>query len=294
MSLLPIGVIPPLVIPFDKREDINEEALRQELQYFKSYDIAGLSIGGSSGEGAILSSEELLRCFEIVQEENSSGLPVITGIIRNSVREVLPIALAMKTMGTAGLLITPPFYFGGDEQSNKDYFSAIASEVGIPIVIYNVIPTNMIGPEQCADLLSIKEVVGIKQVDPVLHAQSMHFYPKDKKIFTYSACDFMLYSTYLVGSDGPISALATIVPDLCVEQWDAFIHGDHEHAAELQRRMLPLVQCYLKRPFPGKIKALMQMLGRQVGVARRPYIMPSEEDLKIMRKVVHAFKSMEA
>ena len=78
------GMIPPMVVPFDGPGEIDEEAYRREVRFLLAAAVDGISSGGSTGEGALLSDRELARCLELINEENTDGLPVIAGIIRNS------------------------------------------------------------------------------------------------------------------------------------------------------------------------------------------------------------------
>src|SRR5690625_7365829 len=80
------GVVPPLVVPFTIDGDLDEEAFRNELRYLFKSGIDGVSSGGSTGEGALLSDAELKRCLELINEENDNKLPVYAGIIRNCTR----------------------------------------------------------------------------------------------------------------------------------------------------------------------------------------------------------------
>ena len=55
------GVIPPMVTPFKDDESIDHEAFVQELEFLLQFDIDGLSIGGSTGEGAHFPYTTLFR-----------------------------------------------------------------------------------------------------------------------------------------------------------------------------------------------------------------------------------------
>lgn len=53
------GVMPPLVTPFDENEDFDLGAFVQEIAFLRKLPIAGLVVGGSTGEGAQLTPNEL-------------------------------------------------------------------------------------------------------------------------------------------------------------------------------------------------------------------------------------------
>lgn len=276
------GMIPPIVIPFTSSDAVDEKALRTDLRYLVKKGVDGLSSGGSTGEGAILSDEELARCLEIVMEEKPAEMPVVAGIIRNSTREVIKAGLKAKALGADALLVTPVSYFGSTPAGNYAFYKEIGKKVGLPIIIYNVVPINVITTEDFLKLLEIDEVFGIKQVDPIRHAETSALTVGIKKARVYSACDQLLYGTYVSGSSGAISALVTVAPELCVKQWKAFKQGDQKTASEIQLKLVPIVRTYLLRPFPGKVKELLNLQGRQVGKGRSPNVMPTIKERDVM------------
>lgn len=276
------GMVPPIVIPFTARDAVDEMALRADLRYLVKKGVDGLSSGGSTGEGAVLSDEELALCLEIVMEEKPASMPVAAGVIRNSTRDVIRAGLRAKAIGADTLLVTPVNYFGSTPAGNYEFYKTIAKKVGLPIVIYNVVPTNMISAEDFLKLLEIDEVYGIKQVDPVRHAETSALTVGIKKAKVYSACDQMLYGTYVSGSSGAISALVTVAPELCIKQWKAFKQGDQKTASEIQLKLVPIVRTYLLRPFPGKVKELLNLQGRMVGKGRSPNVMPTAKERTAM------------
>lgn len=280
------GVIAPIVVPFTEKDTIDEKALREDISYLVERGIHGISSGGSTGEGAVLSDAELRRCLEIVMEEKPRDMPVIAGIIRNSTADVIRAALDAKAIGVDALLVTPVFYFGCTAEGNYEFFKQIGERVRLPIIIYNVVPTNVISPEDFVKLLEIEQVVGIKQVDPVKLAEICALCAGNAKAKVYSACDQMLYATYVSGAIGAISALVSIAPELCVKQWNAFRSGDQRTAMEIQLRLVPIVRTYLQKPFPGKVKELLNLQNRRAGIGRHPNVMPTSKEREDMKEAL--------
>ena len=275
------GMIPPVVVPFDEKENIDRESFRADVRYLYGTGIDGISSGGSTGEGAILSDEELRLCLEIVIEENKRKIPVVAGVIRNSTREVVKASLDAKAIGADALLVTPVFYYSATLEGNYVFFKEIGKKVGLPIIIYNVVPTNLITARALKKLSEIDEIIGIKQVDPVALAEMVSILGDRMKV--YGACDELLYGSYVSGASGAISALVTVAPRLCVEQWRAFKSGGQEKAMEIHRKLVPLVKCYSEKPFPGKVKGLLNLQGRNVGKARSPVLEPTAEEKAHMK-----------
>lgn len=280
------GMIAPMVVPFDERGELDEAAFRREARVLIDSPIDGISSGGSTGEGVTMSDAELRRCLEIIVEENTRKIPVYAGIIRNSTREVIRAGLDAKAIGADALLVTPGFYHGAAEDGNFEFYREIAEAVKMPVVIYNVVASNLISPALFQRIRSSAGwVVGVKQVDPLRMADFAA--DNDGNYLVYGACDSMLYGTYVSGACGAFSALVTIAPHLCKRQWEAFRRGDQAEAIAIQRTMVPLVKSYLHPPYPGKVKALINLQGRSGGLPRRPILpVTGEKTLDAMKRAL--------
>jgi len=277
-----IGMIAPMVTPFDENEELDLDTTRREVKYLLNTGIDGISTGGSTGEGASLSNEEIQKIIQVIVEENRNGIPIVAGVIRNSTREAIKTGLLSKEAGADALLVTPVFYSGATPEGNYEYYRLIAEKVGLPIIIYNVVPGNQITPEVMLKISEIEEVVGIKQGVMIERLLAMVSACGDKtKVF--SACDEMLYGTYVSGACGAISAMVGAVPDLCVQQWQAFKEGDHKTAAEIQRKLYFVREAYNFTPFPGMLKEVINQLGRPVGKPRSPILEPSRKEKEFIR-----------
>lgn len=277
-------MVPPLVVPFTEDGKIDEEAFRGEVRYLTRCGVDGLSTGGSTGEGALLSNAELSRCLELVGDENQRGLPVYAGIIRNSTSDVVQAGLEAKLLGASALLVTPVYYHGATEDENFAFYREIGEKVQLPVIIYNVVPNNLISPDLFKRLAEIEWVIGIKQVDPVKLAEMAVLDGGGYNV--YAACDHLLYSSYVAGACGAISALVTVAPQLCIQQWHYFQQGNTAEAMRIHQKLVPIVSAYFEAPFPAKIKAMITMQGRNGGFPRKPMTLPEERALGPMRQAL--------
>ena len=75
MSKEIFGIVPPMVTPFDSHEELDEAALRADVDYLISEaKVHGLAVGGSTGEGHTLSIDELRQAIgTAVSAANSIG-----------------------------------------------------------------------------------------------------------------------------------------------------------------------------------------------------------------------------
>ena len=272
------GIIPPIVTPFTRNGDIDFDVFRREVRHLLECGVHGLSPGGSTGEGAALTNDELSRLVQIARQEAGPSLPIVAGVIRTSTHEAVRTALAARDAGADALMVTPVFYnvLVPDDAGNEQFYRTLSDSVGLPIVVYNVIPQNEIRPELFLRLLDIEHVVGIKQsVGGV-----MGFYEMKQAVgergLVYSATDEMLYSTFALGADGAISAILSLLPKSCVAMWDLTRAGDHEGARAIQDELFPVWMAVRGNQFPARMKAALAAMGRDCGYPRSPMVMPDE------------------
>jgi dihydrodipicolinate synthase/N-acetylneuraminate lyase len=279
------GIIPPLVTPFTADGNIDEEALRSEARFLLKSGVHGLSFGGSTGEGALLSGPELEQGIRILREENQKGVPLICGIIRNFSRDAIRDGLAARDAGANGLMVTPTYYHGTDDNGNIAYFRSLSDAVQIPIIIYNVIDRNPISPELMLRLIEIKHVVGIKQSVGGLHGFNAMIAACGEQTQVFGAQDDMLFCSYLLGAAGAISAILTVFPELCVRQWQMIHAGNIEEAKTIHFRLLPIWQLIIAAgmSFPGRIKSILKLLGRNGGFPRHPILETSADTVEKLK-----------
>lgn len=280
------GVVPPAVTVFNEDESLNESLFREHLRWLLSFRVGGISIGGSTGEGYALSADELHRVIRIGVEEAAGNVPVVAGVIRDSTRDAVMMSEVAASAGADYLMVTPTHYFRPDCDAHYAFFKSISDAVDLPILIYNVIPTAIITPECMARLATIDHVVGIKQSGGDIHAlnKMMLALPKEQLVFT--AIDALLYPSYAIGAVGAIGLTNTVLPDLCVEQWEAFRNGDHEKARDLHFKISHTYWAIDKFNKPARTKEYLRQRGCNVGVPRSPFHPLSDEDREGIRAAV--------
>jgi 4-hydroxy-tetrahydrodipicolinate synthase len=267
------GIIPPLATPFTPEGELDEQALRAEIGHLLDRGVHGLTVCGSTGEGHTLSVEETVRISEIAVAESRGRVPVVTGIIRDSTREVIRYGRAVREAGVDGLQVTPVHYlFSPGEEGTYAYYEAIGNAVGLPIVIYNVVPWNTVSPGLLLRLSEIPQVAAVKQSGGDIHKLADLLRANRGRLRVLTAVDDLLYPSFMLGADGAVAAILTVLPELCVRLWDACRRGDHPEARALHERLLPVWRAVNHPDLPARLKAALELRGRRVGPARPPLL----------------------
>ncbi|MGQ9680034.1 MAG: dihydrodipicolinate synthase family protein [Candidatus Bathyarchaeia archaeon] len=274
------GIMPPMLTPFTPDEEIDEDALKGETRYMVKAGVQGLTVCGSTGEGYTMTSEEIGLVTNIVKGEVGSKLPVISGVITDSTRMAIKHGLSAKENGADALMVTPFHYiFHPTSEGMIDYYRKIGDNVGLPIVIYNVIPWNTVSANLAAKLVETGYLMGIKQSGGDIHGLADMIRSVGDEISIMTAIDDMLLPSFIIGAQGAIAAICTIAPELCVELWEAAKKGDLKKGIEIHHRLLPVWRAVDRGVMPSAAKEAVSQLGRKVGVARSP-LFPLDDDAK--------------
>lgn len=266
------GIIPPLVTPFTTSGEIDEKALRGQIEFMLDEGVHGICVGGSTGEGYTLSQEDLVRLFDIAHSEVGGQVPIVAGIIANSTYEAVSKAKALAKFKPAALQLTPTYYiFKPTEDAILEYFKEITTAVDIPVLIYNVIRWNILSADTLVRIMNeVPGVAGVKQSagEIKLLADLLVRAPKGKLIIT--AQDALLYPTFAIGAHGSIAAIPAATPRSALALWNASQAGDHANARALHDKILPFWNSLAGDNMPACVKFALSLQGCPSGHVRKP------------------------
>ena len=99
------------------------------------------------------------------------------------------------------------------------------------------------------------------------------------KMTVLCGCDTLALEMLAMGVPGWVAAPSNVVPRQCVELYELVAEKhDFDAAKELYFKMLPLFDMFESTgQYVQLVKAGLGMLGRPVGMPRRPLLLPSEE-----------------
>lgn len=271
------GIIPPMVTPMLDSEELDVPGIQREAELLLRAGVHGISFAGSTGEGAVLDDTEIATGLAAVQDVNTRSVPLVCGVIRNSTRAAIQTAEVARDAGADALMVTPTFYYGASEDGTCEFYDRIGA-LGLPVIVYNVVPGNTVGPELMERLFRIPNVVGIKQsVGSTSEFVDMVNVAGDQGS-VYAAHDAVLMAEFILGAAGSISAVLTVFPDQFVALWNAVASGEIDQARKIHDRVFPVWKLVHGPYFPARLKAALSIMGRAVGPARHPMVAPSDSE----------------
>ena len=286
------GVIAPATTPFDKKGDIDFDSFIKQIDWLIKEEVAGIAIGGSTGEGHTLNDEETRDLIAAGNDAASGRVPIIAGVICDSTREAITRGSLLADLNPAALQVTPVHYlFRPDDEGMIEHFKAIASETGQKIIIYNVVPWTYLSPELLLKIMEIvPSVIGVKQSagDLKLFADLIHSANPENLIF--SAVDALMYPSYTLGAHGSIAAILTAAPKASVQLWRAVKSANHSEALDLHKKLLNLWNALMPdHNLPASVKYAQHLQGVPSGLPRAPM---KEVNLKKQKDITHALQQL--
>jgi 4-hydroxy-tetrahydrodipicolinate synthase len=104
------GLIVPVMTPIDENERIDESAFRKILRRLIGYNVNGVFVGGSAGEGPLFTFKEWVRMVEIAYDENKGEIFLLGGAIDTSLMKIKEKIKVLKNIGYKYFVVTPGFY----------------------------------------------------------------------------------------------------------------------------------------------------------------------------------------
>jgi len=275
------GAMVALVTPFQEGE-IDFQTLDELIDFQLERGIDGIVPVGTTGECPTLSPEEHKQVIERVVQTVGGQVPVIAGAGSNNTAEAIEYTEFSKKVGADATLQVGPYYNKPTQEGFYQHFKAIAEEVDLPIVLYNIPGRCGAGmtPETVARLAELENIVAIKEATGSLDQASEIATRCDITII--SGDDSLTLPLASVGGKGVISVVANIVPADVKAMTDLILEGDLVSARQWHKKLFTLCKSMLTlatNPIP--IKAAMAILNMCSDELRLP-MTPLEEDKKVI------------
>jgi 4-hydroxy-tetrahydrodipicolinate synthase len=283
------GAMVALITPFQDGI-IDFETLEELVDFQLENGIDGIVPVGTTGECPTLSHEEHKQVIERVVKAVGGKVPVIAGAGSNSTAEAIELAEFSKKVGADATLQVDPYYNKPTQEGFYQHFKAVAEEVDLPMVLYDIPGRCGAGmtPDTIVRLAELENIVAIKDATGKMDHVSEVATQCDLTIL--SGDDSMTLPIASVGGKGVVSVVANIVPADVKALTDLILEGDlvsarqwHNKLFALSRNMLSLAT----NPIP--IKAAVSMLNLASEELRLP-MTPMDEDKKaVLRQTLQTY-----
>ena len=288
------GIFPAFYACYDKEGNVSKEGTKQLVEFLISKGVAGLYVGGSSGECIYLTVEERKQTLEAVMEAAKGRIAIIAHVACNNTRESCELARHAQSLGVDAIATIPPIYFKLPERAIAKYWNDIsAAAPDTDYIIYNI--PQLAGVSLTLSLfdemLKNPKVIGVKNSSmPIQDIQMFKRQAKlnNKEIVVFNGPDEQFVGGRLIGADGGIGGTYGVMPELFVKLNEMLEAGDFENAGKLQDDINEVIytMCSTKSNMYATAKAALKLrAGLELGGVREPLLNLADEDSVIVEKV---------
>ncbi|MBE7063598.1 MAG: 4-hydroxy-tetrahydrodipicolinate synthase [Clostridia bacterium] len=273
-----------IVTPF-KNGKINFDKLGELIEFHIANSTDAIIICGTTGESAAMPDAEHISAIEYTVQKVAGRIPVVAGAGSNDTHHGVNLSRDAQRVGADALLSVTPYYNKATQKGLVMHYSAIASAVDIPIILYNVpsrTGVNML-PETLLKLSEIDNIVGVKEAGGNISQVAKIASLCGDKMAIYSGDDDMIVPVMSLGGAGVISVLANILPK---ETHDITAHclaGDYVSARQIQLKLYDLIKALFIEVNPIPVKTALNLMGFDVGELRLPLCEMEEKNLAVLR-----------
>lgn len=285
------GIMPALVTPLHADESINVEVLDQLINRLIADGAHGFYVGGATGEGLALRTEERMKLAEAAVKAANGRCPIIMQIASTDYSDAIALAKHAESVGADAISATPPLFFAFDENNVYNYYKGLANAVHIPLMMYyNPAAGFNMSAKFAARVFEIDNVTSIKWTNPrydeVIHLKDI----TNGEMNIINGPDEMLLMGLSAGADGGIGTTYNFMLEKYLKIYDCFKKGDiktaHQTQTEATRIIFSVLQAGHK--FIPATKALMEAMGYDVGNASFPMTRYTPEEKQKLLEVVRA------
>ena len=281
------GACTALVTPFLNGE-VNYPMMEQLLKRQMDAGVRAVVICGTTGESPTLSDSEKLELFRRAKKYAGDRCLIVAGTGSNNTEHTIALSKAAESLGVDALLVVSPYYNKATPDGLVSHYSAVAASVHIPVIIYNVpsrtgldIPVSVY---QC--LAQIPNIAGVKEASSDISKIAKIKSACPEHFTVWSGNDDQTAAVISLGGCGVISVLSNVLPEQTQAMAQAALDGDFDTAADLQIRMLPLIEALFSEVNPIPVKAAMKLVGYDCGECRLPLTSATQNTLKKLKNLL--------
>jgi L-threo-3-deoxy-hexylosonate aldolase len=313
--LLP-GIYVPTQVFYQDGSDktLDDAVIAQHAVRMARAGVAGIVTNGSNGEAVYLTPAERSRVTKVTREAlDGSGytkMPVVVGASDQSVAGTLELCKDAATAGGDAVLVMVPSFFkwAMNDTTIEDFFTKVADESPLPVVIYNY-PGAVAGIDLSSDVLirlsKHQNIIGTKftcgnvgKLARVAHAtttvsEAFESNPSEEKYFAFAGIADFISSSVEVGSSGAIIGAANVFPRACVNVYQLAVQGKRKEAMKAQQELATADWELTKRAIPG-FKAILDHWHGYGGIPRSPMASLGEEQKTSLYRDIEGMMGVES
>ncbi len=257
------GVVAAVCTPRQPDGSLDEQALRNELEFLMARSIPAFAVNGATGEYCLTAPHELAAIARIASEVTAGRAELLCGIGSAGFRGCIANAEIALAAGAKALLLPAPHFFPYAQEDVEIFCREVAARVKQPILLYNLPQfTTGFDRETVAALIGgCENIVGIKDSSGSLDILRALSCP-DSRACRIVGNDSALVQALREGvCDGVVSGIACVLPELLLALFEAGAEPESDRFRECGRLLDEFIRAIAPFPVPWALKWVGEVRG---------------------------------
>lgn len=266
------GVYPAVTTKFKENGDLDIPAFLHNIRAQIDAGVHGIIIGGSLGESSTLTHDERIELLLATKELAQGRVPVILNVAEGATRTAIQLAQRAEQHGADGLMVLPPMMYKPTEPETVQYFSTVARNTGLPILVYNN-PVDYkveVTPDMFEELLKLDNIRAVKESTRDISNVTRLLNRFGDRLKILCGVDTLALEELLMGAHGWVAGLVDAFPRETVAVYELAKAGHTEEALRIYRWFLPLLELDISPQLVQNIKLAESMTGLGTEHVRPP------------------------
>ncbi len=288
------SIVTAMITPFDDRGALDVVEAQRLARWLVDRGNDGLVIAGSTGEGMTLDAQERNGLFRAVKETLQGRAAIIANVGTSDTRTTVAAAKEAQAAGADALLVVVPPYNKPPQSGMLAHFGAVADEVPLPLVIYNIpgrTGSNMLAETQLELARRYKNVAGVKESSGDLNQIAAIVRDRSEGFSVWSGDDYLFLPALAVGVDGVVGVASHLCSPEYRKMFEVYRAGDTRTATQIHLSLLGLMNALFATANPIPVKWAMNQLGFKAGMCRPPLDAMPEAIAQRLQPLIAPYRS---
>jgi len=281
-------VLTAMVTPFQENGDVDYEETKRLAKALLNSGNDGLVLAATTGEAPTLSWDEEMRIFQEVKSAVGDKPTLVAYTGSNSTKEAVEATEKAEKIGVDACLSVVPYYNKPNQEGIYQHFKAVSECTRLPIIMYNI-PGRVVVEmswETIARLSQFKNIIGVKEASGKMDLVAQTISNAKEGFYVWSGNDNDTFPIMAMGGYGVVGVTTHLTGKQYKRMIELILSDKIKEAAEIHRKLVPLVNAMFSVPSPAPIKYALNYLGFKVGKPRLPLVPPTEKEAeKIMAEL---------
>jgi 4-hydroxy-tetrahydrodipicolinate synthase len=274
------GYAPALPTPFDDQDNLDRAALAHLCDCQIHEMASALVVCGTTGEAPTLSRAEHNAIIRIAVDVARGRVPVIAGAGSNCTAHAVELAKDAEAAGADAILAVVPYYNRPAQAGLYAHFQAIADQVGLPVILYDV-PSRTacsLADATVARLAEHRRIIGLKDATGDLARPRRLRALVGPQFRLLSGDDATALAFLAQGGDGCISVTSNVAPGLCRNMYLAAKLGHTTRTERFAAMVAALTAALFRETNPVPVKYALSKMSLMSPRVRLPLVELNHEN----------------